>query len=297
MEMKEFMRKVQGTIQKELGVSFTVELKTVRKNNNVMLNGLMITAEERNVAPTIYLEQFWNAYREGMSYGEVIRRILEVYGKDKSMQNVDMDFFKDFEKVRDRVCYRLVGTVDNKDMLADVPHVEFLDLAVCFFYAYKGDSLGEGSILIHNSHMEMWKTGVAELMKAARENTPKLFPWQCNTMEEVLKEVLETEQVEEMLAGELPMKVLSNNQRMQGAVCLIYQGVLEKMAAEYKTDIYILPSSIHEVILLADTGKEPAEKLKAMIVQVNRSQLAPEEVLSDSLYRYDRFKKQVEIIL
>lgn len=297
MEMKEFMQKVQCTIQKELGIPFTVELKTVRKNNNVMLHGLMITAEGRNVAPTIYLEQFWHAYLEGMPYSEVIRRILEVYGKDKPLRSIDMEFFKDFDKVRDRICYRLVGTVDNRDMLADVPHVEFLDLAVCFFYAYKGEILGEGSILIHNSHMEMWKTCVAELMKAARENTPKLFPWQCNTMEEVLKEVLETDQVEEMLSGELPMKVLSNCQRTQGAVCLIYQGVLEKMAAEYNTDIYILPSSIHEVILLADTGREPAEELKSMIVQVNRSQLAPEEILSDSLYRYDRHKKQVEIIL
>ena len=291
------MQKVQSSIQKELGIPFTVELKMVRKNNNVMLHGLMITTEGRNVTPTIYLEQFWNAYQEGMPYREVVRRVLEVYGKDKPMRSIDMEFFKDFDKVRDRVCYRLVGTVDNKDMLEDVPHVEFLDLAVCFFYAYKGDILGEGSILIHNSHMEMWKTCVTELMKVARENTPKLFPWQCNTMEEVLKEVLETDQIDEMLEDELPMKVLSNRQRMNGAACLIYPEVLERLAEEYKTDLYILPSSIHETILLADSGNERPGELKSMIVQVNRTQVAPEEVLTDSLYRYDRGKKRVEIIL
>lgn len=296
MEMKDFAQKVQSAIQKELGDTFTVELKKVRKNNGIMLHGLMITTEGRNVAPTIYLEQFFRAYREEMTLGEVIRRILEVYGKGKPVGSVDMEFFRDFEKVRERVCYRLVGVADNGELLADVPHVEFLDLAVCFFYAYKGELLGEGSILIHNSHMEMWKTDVGELMKAAKENTPRLFPWQCNTMEEVLREILDTNQIEEFYSTEVPMKVLSNRQRLQGAVCLIYQGVLEQMASEYDTDIYILPSSIHEVILLADTGRENAEDLKAMIVQVNRSQLAPEEVLSDSLYHYDRIKKQVKII-
>lgn len=297
MEMKEFTAKVRSVIENRLGEGYSVEVKEVRKNNGVMLHGLTILTPGRNVAPTLYLEHFWRAYREGMTFGTVIDRLMEIYGRDVPPENVDMEFFKDFEKVRDRICYRLVGNAGNREFLKNVPHVEFLDLAVCFFYAYKGEVLGEGSIPVCNSHMQMWGTGVAELMKLAEHNTARLFPWQCSTMEEVLRELLGDKSREILADGEIPMKILSNSKRIQGAVCMIYRGVLEKMAEELGDSLYILPSSVHEVILLAQHSVAPPEELKDMIVQVNRTHVAPEEVLSDSLYRYDRFQKRVEKVL
>lgn len=297
MNINEFAQKVCRAVGEELGAKYNVELKEVRKNNGVMLHGLLISSGEGNVVPTIYLEHFFRVYEEGMTFGEIIRRLLEVHGQDVPARNIDMEFFRSYEKVCDRICYRLIGRAGNEELLKDIPFVDFLDMAICFFYAYKGESLGEGSIMIHNSHMEMWKCGVADLMERAQQNTPKLFPWQCCTMEEVLREVTDKKLQEELLTKEVPMRVLSNHQRMNGAVCLIYQGVMEKLAEEHQADLYILPSSIHEVILLPDSGKENPDDLKSMIVQVNRTQVAPEEVLSDSLYRYDRGKRRVEIIM
>ena len=297
MNIYEFSQKVCRAVGEELGAKYSVELKEVRKNNGVLLHGLLISSGEGNVVPTIYLEHFFRVYEEGMAFGEIIRRLLEVYGQDVPARSVDMEFFRSYGKVRDRICYRLIGRAGNEELLKDIPFVEFLDLAICFFYAYKGESLGEGSIMIHNSHMEMWKCGVSDLMEQAQQNTPILFPWQCCTMEEVLREVTDKNLQEELMAKEVPMRVLSNRQRMNGAVCLIYQGVVEQLAEEHQADLYILPSSIHEVILLPDSGKEKPGDLKSMIVQVNRTQVAPEEVLSDSLYRYDRRKKSVEIIM
>lgn len=297
MNIYEFSQKVCRAVGEELGAKYSVELKEVRKNNGVLLHGLLISSGEGNVVPTIYLEHFFRVYEEGMTFGEIIRRLLEVYGQDVPARSVDMEFFRSYGKVRDRICYRLIGRAGNEELLKDIPFVEFLDLAICFFYAYKGESLGEGSIMIHNSHMEMWNCGVSDLMEQAQQNTPILFPWQCCTMEEVLREVTDKNLQEELMAKEVPMRVLSNRQRMNGAVCLIYQGVVEQLAEEHQADLYILPSSIHEVILLPDSGKETPGDLKSMIVQVNRTQVAPEEVLSDSLYRYDRRKKSVEIIM
>lgn len=297
MTIDEFSLKVNKAVEEKLGPNYHVELKEVRKNNGVLLHGLMILSESNNVAPTIYLEHFWRAYEEGMTFTEVLRRLLEIYGKDAPTKSINMDFFKEFEKVRDRICFRLVAQAGNEELLKDIPYVEFLDMAICFFYAYKGDDLGEGSILIHNSHIKMWNCSVANLMEHAKKNTPVLFPWQCCTMEEVLCEMMEKDSVDQLQAYDVPMKILSNRQRTNGAVCLIYQGVLEHLADVYESDLYILPSSIHEVILLSDTGKEKPAELKAMIVQVNRTQVAPEEVLSDSLYRYDRKEKRVELVL
>ena len=75
---------------------------------------------------------------------------------------------------------------------------------------------------------------------------------------------------------------------------MLYPGVLEKLAAQ--ENVYILPSSVHEVLLLADRGGERADELKNMIAEVNSTQVPPEEVLSDSLYYYDYSEKRVKII-
>ena len=297
MEIKEFAQKVCQAMECRLGEDYKVELKEVRKNNDVLLHGLTIQAKEHNIAPTIYLEHFWRAYEEGIPFSEIIHKLMTVYGQDAPTGSVDMEFFRDFEKVRDRICYRIVGIAGNRKLFEDIPYVEFLDMAVCFFYAYSGEALGEGSILIHNSHMETWGTGVAELMGLAKENTPRLFPGRCYTMEEVLEELIGEEEREASFSGRVPMKVLTNDKRLHGAACMIYQGMLDSIAEELDASLYILPSSIHEVILLAEEEAAEPEELKEMIIQVNRTQVAPEEVLSDSLYRYDRLQKRVEKVL
>ena len=303
MEIKEFAEKVCNAVKIELGKGYRVELKEVRKNNGVVLHGMLILSHKKNVVPTIYLDTFLEEYESGVFFSEIVRRLVSIYRRDTPKGKIDMEFFRSFHEVKDRICYRLIGRKGNEELLADVPYIEFLDLALCFYYAYQGDALGEGSILIHNSHLELWDTCTAELLKLAQRNTPRLFPWECHSMSTVLKEILGDEFCEESeeaacddLFQEDPMWVLSNDRRVQGAVCMLYPGVLDEIAARWEKGIYVLPSSIHEVILLIDTGRGEAEALKKMIAQVNSTQVAPEEVLSDSLYYYDFIEKKVKII-
>lgn len=297
MDINEFAQKVCGAVRDRLSGDHRVELKEVRKNNGVRLHGLLVSTEDQKAVPTIYLDHFFRAYEEGMTFAEVIRRLTDICGQEAPEKNVDMEFFKDFEKVKNRICFRLIGRTENEELLREIPYVEFLDMAVCFFYAYRGETLGEGSILICNSHRELWGCSVDELMELANRNTPLLFPWQCWTMEEVVGEAFTGDFKKEQTAEEIPMRVLSNRQKQNGAGCLLYPDVLEQLAEKCRADLYILPSSVHETILLADSGQEEPEKLKAMICEVNRTQVAPEEVLTDSLYRYRRTGKRVEIVL
>lgn len=303
MELNEFTNKVRKAVEKEFGEKYQVELKEVRKNNGVVLHGLLIVSAERNVIPTIYLDSFWEAYEGGVTFTEIVGRLVEIYRRETSGKNINMDFFREFEKVKDRICYRLIGKKSNEALLSDIPHIDFLDLAICFFYAYKGAELGEGSILIHNSHMQLWQTNTLELWQLAGVNTPKLFPARIFSMEEVLEELFEEQEepvsgVEEyrQFLDYMPMKILSNEQKTQGAACILYEGCLEKLTENYGKSFYVLPSSVHEVILLSDSGKEAAEELKSMIHDVNRTQVSPEEVLSDSLYYFDSKEKKLKII-
>lgn len=301
MNIKEFADKVCREMKRELGAAYQVECKEVRKNNGVILHGLLVVGEKQNVAPTIYLDTFLEAYEAGATFQSILQRLLDISREDMLKETVDMAFFRSFEKVRDRICYRLIGRKGNEELLEDIPYIEFLDLAICFYYAYHGDVLGDGTILIHNSHMELWNTCTAELFGVAKRNTQKLFPWVCSSITEVLSEVAgeygSIEEVEpEELLQEIPLQVLSNEKRTHGAICMLYPGVLERLAGEGRQNFYILPSSIHEVILLADTGVGSAAELKKMVTEVNSTQVAPEEILSDSLYYYDSTDKRVKII-
>lgn len=307
MEIKEFAIKVQKTVQEILGAKYEVKLQEVQKNNGVFLTGLVILKERQNVSPTIYLQAFWEAYEEGVTFAEVIYRILQIYNEDTPKRNVDMAFFREFDRVKDRICYRLIHAKKNESLLEKIPYIPFLDLAICFYYAYEGKPLGNGSILIYNTHMEMWKTNLSELLYYAQNNTPRLFPWECNSMELVVHNLMEEqvaskelrmleEEEQRQLFQDLPMYIVSNSQKLHGAACMIYQDVFAKLAENFGTNFYILPSSIHEVILLADSGTENPSRLREMIQEVNKTQVEPEEVLSDNLYYFDRIENKIKIV-
>lgn len=301
MEINEFAEKICAAVAGELGARYKVEVGQVRKNNGVSLYGLQITGGGQGVTPVIYLEPFWEGYRSGVAFADVTRGLLDMYRGSMPKGGINMGFYRNYEMVKDRICYRLVGRKENEDLLKDIPHTEFLDLAVCFYYAMDldKDGLGEGSILIRNAHMEAWGVSMEELLRQAQSNTPRIFPWEYIPLEKIMAGIMQEEGEEfipEDRSWEVPMKVLSNRKRMYGAACMLYPGVLEGIAAKEKSSLYIIPSSLHELILLPDDGIVSAEELKKMIFEVNRTQVIPEEVLSDSLYYYDRTKEEIIIV-
>lgn len=303
MEIGDFAAKVCSAVQERLGSGYEVESREIRKNNGILMHGLVIAAEKEKVVPVIYLEGFLEAYAAGMPFERVIDRLLSGYGKNMPDETLDVEYFRHFRAVKDRICYRLMGRKRNEDLLHEIPHMGFLDLAICFYYAYHDRKLGRGEILIHNSHMEMWGTDTAELFRLARHNTPELFPWKCQTIEDILKTIGEdAEKSREALdnAAEaehsrISMKVLTSTVLQFGASCILYPGVLEQIAEKAGQCLYIIPSSLHETILLEDLGSD-IRGLKDIISYVNRTQVPPEDVLSDSLYYYDLAEKKVKIL-
>lgn len=303
MDIRGFAEMVSRAVSEELGEGCQVKLQEIMKNNGVILQGLVILTGKRNLSPTIYLNSFLEVYAAGVPLTAIVSRILEIYRSDMPADNIDMNFFRELDRVRSGICYRIVNRSRNRVLLERIPHVDFLDLSICFFYAYQSDALGSGSILIYNSHMEMWNCSTETLMRLARDNTERIYPWEIHRMEELLSEALPAEEwePEEALPGEgagsVPMRVLCNTQRIYGATCMIYPGVLRTLAQEAGENLYILPSSVHELLLMPESGVEDARYLQDMIREVNGTQVEPEEVLSDNLYLYDRRKNRVEIVV
>lgn len=282
-----FAEAVSRRVSQAMGQRYEVKLQEVRKNNGVILQGLIILSEEKNLSPTIYLNSFWEMYVSGTSMERILRMVLDVYENNIPKENVDMTFFREYEKVRPRICYRLVNTRKNRSLLEQVPHVDLLDLSLCFYYAYEDETLGTGAILLHNNHMEMWNCTTEMLMREAVRNTEQIFPRQLLGMGELLEEYTG----EKM---DIPMRVLTNSQRCHGATCIVYPGALKDISEQMEDNLYILPSSIHEVILLPAQEVTDEDKMQAIIREVNRSCVNPEEILSDSLYFYDRRSNRID---
>ena len=92
------------------------------------------------------------------------------------------------------------------------------------------------------------------------------------------------------------MYVLGNERKLFGAAVMLYDGLLEKMSEIIGGDFYLLPSSLHELILIPDEGREKGGDLWKMVCEINETQVEPEDVLTDSVYYYSGKNKRLEKI-
>lgn len=298
MEISTFKVKVQKAVQEALGQEYTVELREVCKNNGVVLQGLMIRKEEDRVMPTIYLNSFWEAYEAGVTFADIIKKIVSIYREDGIGKKLDVSFFAEFDKVKDRICFRLLNREKNKEFLEQAPYIPMLDLAICFYYALDSAGLHQGTIPISRSHLKIWGVSEKDLLECALRNTPRLYPYEVIPMENVLEDLLQElpEDARQEILQRMSMKILTNSRKTYGACSILYPGLLEQMAEEMNGDIYLIPSSVHEMLVLPKDQERSEEELREMIDEVNQSEISPEEVLSDHLYIYSRKEKKISLL-
>lgn len=294
MEFTNFTTLVRNEVEKRAGENYHVKLNDVVKNNGIILRGITLMQDDSNISPTIYLNPYYDAYENGeTTLGTVIDEVIDTYERNKVNRSIDMRFFLDYDSVKTRITYKLINTEKNKELLNDIPHIPFHDLSIVFQCLISGERFGNATILIHNVHLQLWKVNARELYERAMENTPILQGYDVTDMNTVLEEMrafeeIEDTEYEEDIQQQVPMYVLSNKSRVHGAACILYPDILKDFAAVVEKDLYVLPSSIHEVILLPAEGTEDSEQLKAMVHEINESQVEDEEVLSDSVYFYRR---------
>ena len=296
MEFTSFKTLVREEVERRAGKKYRVRLNDVMKNNGVVLSGLTVMQDDSNISPTIYLNDYYNAYENGRTtLGMVINDVMDVYNRNKVNRKLDMRYFLNYEHVKEQIVLKLINTEKNKELLSDIPHVEFLDLSIVFQVLISDENIGGASVMIHNAHAKLWGVDSKELYKCALKNTPKLLKYEIKGMNDVICEIMETDRASAPCCGEIPMYVLSNSRRIDGAACMIYPQLIEDFATAVGGNLYIIPSSVHELLLLpacaVDNGEEPINIIK----EVNETQLLTEEILSDSLYVYDCKEKAIKI--
>lgn len=323
MEIIEFCEKVKQELELYFEGEVAVSVNKITKNNGVVLNSVVLAQKDRNVSPNIYLDEFFKDHEQGKPFSEIVEEILKVYKESRFKKNLDMNFFLDYGKMKDKIAYKIIGYEKNKDMLREIPHILFLDMAVVFYCNVSERELSRATILIYNNHLKMWGITKENLYEAAAENTKRIFPARIIPIEKMMREIFSEDLKKEFssrvvaedgfmpdeewfdkAAGQLlstvadcdgngEMFVMGNENKLFGAAAMMYESVLQTFAEKLSKDLFILPSSIHEVILIPDDGRQEEEELWKMVCEINETQVEPEDVLTDALYYYSRKNKQI----
>lgn len=293
-DIRAFAQEVCQAVSQKLGGGFQVKLQEVLKNNGVMLQGLALLKEGSNISPTIYLNSLMEAYENHMPMEDIVDRILDVYQRNMPSEDICIDCFRDFEYAKTRICARVINRSRNSALLERIPHRDFLDLCICYYFAYEDAKLGCGSILIYNNHMEMWKCTEEDLFETAYQNTRELFPVEIANMGELLPKIgFDGEGLPEII----PMYVISNQKRTYGAISILYPEVTAQLEELLDEDYYIIPSSVHEVIAIPVSFAAAPKNVIKMIESVNQTHVAKEEVLSDCLYVHEMGSEGVRVVV
>ena len=300
MDFPLFTASVTRKLQEKLGSRYRIFSRPVKKNNGKELTGIIVEEQDCNTSPTIYIDDFYEDYRKNVSIEEIVENICQIFYKSRFAQSVDLSDFTDYSKASEQIAFKLINYEKNRELLKEIPHKIFYDLAIVFYYSVQEPPFdGNATILIRNSHLRAWEISLEELYEGAMERTPEMFPAQIENIEDIIADMLGSKKKSCINANEskednIAMYVLSNKQKLQGASCMLYPDVLRQFSMEQGSDLYILPSSVHEVILLPDTGKNSAQSLLEMVSDINRTQVEESEVLSDAVYYYSRANDRIE---
>lgn len=299
MEFTNFMTIIKEEVEKRAGKNCEVKLNTVMKNNGIVLNGITVMKDDSNISPTIYLNNFYEAYeKKEISLTEIVEKVMDVYEKNKIDKTIDMKYFLDYEKVKNRIVYKLINTDKNKELLKDVPHINYHDLSIVFQFLLAEETLGSATILVHNAHLKIWNISEKDLFDIACINTPRLHKYEINNIKDVIYELMSMDGMMDCGLEQdtiIPMYVLSNKNRIHGAACMLYPDLIKDFSTAVNKNLFIIPSSIHEVLLLPVDDMADSDHIKDMVKEVNSTQLEVEEILSDSLYYYDRSVNEIVV--
>ncbi len=295
MEYLNFTSVLTEQINNRLDKATSVMLHTALKNNGKERIGLTISHPGTNVFPTIYLEEFYNQYLSGRTISDIADNILSIYREIKFDTDWNVDEIQNFNTAKPLIAYKLIHLKKNESLLKSIPFVPFLDFAIVFYLLLENTERGTGCILITNEIQKSWEVDITDLYLAASLNTPGLLSAELKPMRAFIHELMHLP-YQDSDETESRMYVLSNHLRYFGAACILYNHVLEDIGNMLNEDFYVLPSSIHETIILPCKFSPGAATLNNMVVEINQTQVSDEEILSDHVYYYSREKGKLLIV-
>lgn len=306
MVYETFLNLVTSRLQQEIGDGTELFIRKIPKNNGIILDALCIRTGDEASSPAIYLNSYFEQYEQGMPMDAIIQDILALYRTTALPDSILSAEFSNLEHFRPKIMFKLIHAATNRELLKTIPHIPYLDLAVIFYLHLEHSVNGLLTAVIHKDHMELWGLNTRELWQIALANTPKTFPAEIRSMTELMKEIAQEnlgEQYDEETLDTLleeeevaPLYVLTNTSGLNGAGCMLYRNILKDFADSIGSDLIILPSSIHEVLLTPYTPEASFDNLSEMVTAINQHEVPAEDQLSNQVYLYTRSDDHIRIV-
>lgn len=290
-----FLNKIKTDMELALGKEYELSLHRITKNNGLILDGLCISRGKNPAAPAIYLNDCYHQYLEGSSIEEIIKELLELYHTSEIPSVLHPALLSDYSTMKSRIACRLINTAANEVLLRDMPHIIWNDLSIVFYLFLQEDDSGIMTAGIHTSHLNTWGISSDELFQTAISNISHLFPPSITSMDCLFEDLTGaiSDPSEETAT---PFYILSNTIGINGAICMLYPDVLKHFSEGIEGDVLILPSSIHEVLLLPDEEGFSYDELSEIVAQINHSEVLPQDRLSNQIYRYSRSSDSIKVV-
>ena len=270
-------------LQRRLGEE-NVELVTVPKNNGVMLQGVQLKMESGMACPVMY----FNNVKEVFDEADVINFVREAERIFRETESFSVDAVKkirDWGIAKDVLRAKVINYESNKEYLTDKPFVRFLDLAVLFQISTAGivRECEDGMITVNNNMMKCWGVDVETIYKEALNNLEQSDYRVCSMSSMLNMMVFDSD-------GDLADETLcvaTTYEGYCGASVILSNSILHKASELMKCDrFYILPSSIHEILLI-DCTKAELKDLQKMVEDVNDSIVEIQDILSNTVYIFE----------
>ena len=273
-----------------------ITMQCITKNNSTEKTCLIIKSKEANgIAPCIYLQPYYTEYlnNEG-DYEEICMKILAVYELSKDAKERSFAWISDYDQCKDNICFKLVNHALNEAVLCDMPSIPYNDLEIVFYLFVGNEDDNISSIQITNQLLKSWNVESDKLLELALKNTPRLFPMKVSSMASVLYEICNgSEGVFDDCQEDETFLIVSNAGNVNGASVLLYDDFFECIVAKYpylrnRKRLIIIPSSIHECLVLDPTNAGSISELREMVSSINADEkvMKKEDILSSSVYYY-----------
>lgn len=261
------------------------------EKTNQNYEAISVVQAGSNIGVNFNIENAFASYEHTGDYEGVLASATGVIvGGLDQIPAVDVNALMNYEVMKEKLSVEVISADANEELLAKVPHDRIEDLAVVYRFIMESNEDGRASILVNNNLIERMGVTHEQLRADALENSPEIRPVVIQGMNEVMKEMMGPEAYE--MFGipddtEEMMFIATVPDKNSGAGVLAYQDFMDQAAEKIGGDFYVIPSSIHEILLVPDNGEVQAEGLKEMVQEVNATEVSPEEKLSDNVYHYD----------
>lgn len=289
MDYERFKEGFQDALKAELAVrGADVELTARRVDKmNDSYDAITVRPVDSSIGVNISVEKAFAAYENGTPIPEIAEHFADAVEKGfRESPQVDLESLSDYEQMKSKLSMEVVSAEKNAELLESVPHERMEDMAVVYRFVLDQTDSGNGTILVTNQLLDQYGITKEQLRTDAMENAPEIRPSEIRGMSEVMSE-LAPGMIPEVAPEDEQMFVATVPDKIHGAGVIAYPNFMEDAAEKMGGDFFVLPSSIHEVLLVKDNGQMTAKELENMVKEVNATQVEPADQLTDHVYHYD----------